>query len=164
MEQIWSHPEQSKTVIIFYLYFIICCAFLGPLEHMPIPIKLRIASSLNISKWRLTSHQHSYKYNYIKIQAIILSANQWVDGIYLAGIYLHHMGDLWKTRQMVRLIVWAGFHFSAFSDLIFYLRIMCNHHKWVFQWNRHVTKIKSWKHANFRSHCVAPMHVFVFCL
>lgn len=46
--------------------------------------------------------------------------NQWLGGIYLAvlaGIYLWHIGEWWKTRQMVCLIVWAGFHLSAVSNL-----------------------------------------------
>lgn len=61
-------------------------------------------------------------HNDINIQAIVPSTNQWVGGICLtnlAGIYSYHIGNWWKTRQMVNLIVWAGFHLSAGSDLMF---------------------------------------------
>lgn len=47
-------------------------------------------------------------HNDINIQAIVPSTNQWVGGICLtnlAGIYSYHIGNWWKTRQMVNLIV-----------------------------------------------------------
>lgn len=44
---------------------------------------------------------------------------------------------------MVRLIVWAGFHFSAASDFILFKDHTCNIDKWAFCWNTHVAEMKN---------------------
>lgn len=66
-------------------------------------------------------HKHAYKNTrLLKFRQLSPDTNQWLGGIYLAvlaGIYLWHIGEWWKTRQMVCLIVWAGFHLSAVSNL-----------------------------------------------